>query len=112
MKLSFHGADRGVTGSCHMVECAGKRILIDCGLFQGGRELEEENAHPFGFDPAGIDYVLLTHAHLDHCGRLPLLAKRGFRGEIISTAATRGVGPAGHGRFRPSAGRRRPLPRA
>ncbi len=88
LKLSFYGADRGVTGSCHMVECAGKRILIDCGLYQGGRELEEENERPFGFDPAGIDYVLLTHAHLDHCGRLPLLAKRGFRGEIISTAAT------------------------
>ncbi len=88
MKLSFYGADRTVTGSCHMVECAGKRILIDCGLYQGGRELEEENEQPFGFDPAGIDYVLLTHAHLDHCGRLPLLAKRGFRGEIISTAAT------------------------
>jgi metallo-beta-lactamase family protein len=89
MKLSFHGADRGVTGSCHLVECAGRRILIDCGLHQGGRELEEENAEPFGFDPAEIDYVLLTHAHLDHCGRLPLLVKRGFRGEIVTTAATR-----------------------
>jgi metallo-beta-lactamase family protein len=89
LKLSFHGADRGVTGSCHLVECAGRRILIDCGLFQGGRELEEENAEPFGFDPAEIDYVLLTHAHLDHCGRLPLLVKRGFRGEIVTTAATR-----------------------
>ena len=88
MKLSFYGADRGVTGSCHLVECAGKRILIDCGLYQGGRELEEENEHPFGFAPAGIDYVLLTHAHLDHCGRLPLLAKQGFRGEIVATAAT------------------------
>ena len=89
MKLSFHGADRSVTGSCHMVECAGKRILIDCGLHQGSRELDEENSQPFGFDPASIDYVLLTHAHLDHCGRLPLLAKRGFRGEIITTAASR-----------------------
>ncbi len=89
MKLSFHGADRSVTGSCHLVECAGKRILIDCGLHQGGRELDEENAGPFGFDAAAIDYVLLTHAHLDHCGRLPLLAKRGFRGEIITTAASR-----------------------
>jgi metallo-beta-lactamase family protein len=89
LKLSFHGADRGVTGSCHLVECAGSRILIDCGLFQGGRELEEENAGPFGFDPAQIDFVLLTHAHLDHCGRLPLLVKRGFRGEIVTTAATR-----------------------
>lgn len=89
MKLSFHGADRGVTGSCHLVECGGHRILIDCGLYQGGRELGEENAEPFGFDPAKIDYVLLTHAHLDHCGRLPLLVKRGFRGEIVTTAATR-----------------------
>ena len=89
MKISFHGADRGVTGSCHLVECAGKRILIDCGLYQGSGELDQENAGPFGFDAAGIDYVLLTHAHLDHCGRLPLLAKRGFRGEIITTSATR-----------------------
>jgi metallo-beta-lactamase family protein len=55
LKLSFHGADRDVTGSCHLVECAGRRILIDCGLFQGSRELAEENAGDFGFDPAGID---------------------------------------------------------
>ncbi len=89
MKLSFHGADRGVTGSCHLVECAGRKILIDCGLFQGNRELEEDNAEPFGFDAAAIDFVLLTHAHLDHCGRLPLLVKRGFNGEIITTAASR-----------------------
>ena len=89
MRISFHGADRSVTGSCHLVECAGKQVMIDCGLYQGGRELDEENAEPFGFDPASVDYVLLTHAHLDHCGRLPLLAKRGFRGEIITTAATR-----------------------
>jgi len=89
LKLEFHGADRDVTGSCHLVECAGKRILIDCGLFQGSRELSEQNACAFGFDPAAIDCVLLTHAHLDHCGRLPLLSKRGFRGEIIATGATR-----------------------
>ena len=89
MRLSFHGADRGVTGSCHMVECAGKRILIDCGLYQGGRELDEENSQPFGFDPTSIDYVLLTHAHLDHCGRLPLLHEKGFHGEIITTAPSR-----------------------
>jgi metallo-beta-lactamase family protein len=88
VKLSFNGADRGVTGSCHMVEAGGLRILVDCGLYQGGRELDEENEEPFGFDPRDIDLVLLTHAHLDHCGRLPLLAKRGFRGEIISTSAS------------------------
>lgn len=89
MKLSFHGADRGVTGSCHLLECAGKRVLVDCGFYQGGRELAEENAGDFGFDAASIDVLLLTHAHLDHCGRIPLLVKRGFRGEIIATAATR-----------------------
>jgi metallo-beta-lactamase family protein len=89
VKISFHGADRGVTGSCHLVESAGRRILIDCGLYQGGRELDEENADDFGFDPASIDFLLLTHAHLDHCGRIPLLSKRGFKGEIITTGATR-----------------------
>ena len=89
MKLSFHGADRGVTGSCHLIECAGTRILIDCGMYQGVRELTEDNIAPFGFDAKDIDFVLLTHAHLDHCGRLPLLVNRGFRGEIIATPATR-----------------------
>ena len=89
MRLSFHGADRGVTGSCHLLECAGKRLLIDCGFYQGSRQIEEENARDFGFDAAGIDFLLLTHAHLDHCGRIPLLVRRGFRGEIIATAATR-----------------------
>jgi metallo-beta-lactamase family protein len=88
VKLSFHGADRQVTGSCHLVECAGRRIAIDCGLYQGDGELEANTA-PFGFDPASIDFVLLTHAHLDHCGRLPLLVNRGFRGEIVTTAASR-----------------------
>lgn len=89
MHISFHGANRDVTGSCHLIECAGTRVLIDCGLFQGGRALADENLEDFGFDPAEIDIVLLTHAHLDHCGRLPLLVKRGFRGEVICTSATR-----------------------
>jgi metallo-beta-lactamase family protein len=89
LRLSFHGADRDVTGSCHLVECAGRRILVDCGLHQGSRELALDNAADFGFDPASIDFVLLTHAHLDHCGRLPLLSKRGFHSEIITTSATR-----------------------
>ncbi|HDK38552.1 MAG TPA: MBL fold metallo-hydrolase [Thiolapillus brandeum] len=88
MKISFHGADQGVTGSCHLIECAGKQVLIDCGMYQGGRELVEENAESFGFDPADIDFLLLTHAHLDHCGRIPLLVKRGFTGEVITTAAS------------------------
>ncbi|MEB8431035.1 MBL fold metallo-hydrolase [Cocleimonas sp. KMM 6892] len=88
MKISFHGAAEGVTGSCHLIQVAGKKLLIDCGLFQGSREVEEDNAKPFGFDPAAIDYLLLTHAHLDHCGRIPLLAKQGFEGEIITTMAT------------------------
>lgn len=91
MKLSFYGAARGVTGSCYLIEHKGTRLLVDCGLFQGGRELDEDNAEPFGFDAASIDIVLLTHAHLDHCGRLPLLVKRGFRGEIITTAASRAL---------------------
>ena len=88
MKLSFHGADRDVTGSCHLLECDGHRVLIDCGLHQGTQDNGAKN-NLFGFDPAKVDFVLLTHAHLDHCGRLPLLAKKGFRGEIVTTAATR-----------------------
>ncbi|HEY6597833.1 MAG TPA: MBL fold metallo-hydrolase [Pseudomonadales bacterium] len=89
MRLSFHGADRGVTGSCHLVECNGARVLIDCGLYQGSREIDEDNAQPFGFEPRDVDFLLLTHAHLDHCGRIPLLVRRGFRGEIITTSASR-----------------------
>ncbi len=89
MKLSFHGAAQNVTGSCHLLEAGGLRILIDCGMFQGAKHADEENAGVFGFDPADVDFLLLTHAHLDHCGRIPLLVKRGFVGEIITTAATR-----------------------
>ncbi|MGB0133146.1 MBL fold metallo-hydrolase RNA specificity domain-containing protein [Dokdonella sp.] len=84
-----HGAAKQVTGSCHLVTCNDRRVLIDCGMFQGSRETEQANADPFQFDPASIDVLLLTHAHLDHCGRIPLLIKRGFRGRIFTTAATR-----------------------
>lgn len=84
-----HGAAKQVTGSCHLVICNRRRVLIDCGMFQGSRETEQANAEPFEFDPASIDALLLTHAHLDHCGRIPLLVKRGFRGRIYTTAATR-----------------------
>jgi metallo-beta-lactamase family protein len=87
--LTCHGAARQVTGSCHLLECEGRRILVDCGLFQGSDAVERQNVAPFGFDAKSIDFVLLTHAHLDHCGRLPLLVRRGFRGEIIATMPTR-----------------------
>jgi metallo-beta-lactamase family protein len=86
---SCHGAAKQVTGSCHLITCNDRRVLIDCGMFQGSEEAERANAEPFGFDPAGIDVLLLTHAHLDHCGRIPLLVRQGFRGRIITTAATR-----------------------
>ena len=89
MKVSFHGAAQGVTGSCYLLHSGHTRILIDCGFFQGSRELDEDNAEPFGFEPEDVDFLLLTHAHIDHCGRVPLLIKRGFRGEIITTPATR-----------------------
>ncbi len=84
-----HGAARQVTGSCHLVACNDRRVLVDCGLFQGSQDVERANAGPFGFDPAGIDVLLLTHAHLDHCGRIPKLVRDGFRGRILATAATR-----------------------
>ncbi len=90
MRITFHGAAGGeVTGSCHLVEVAGRRILVDCGLFQGSRELDEDNGDDFGFEPAQVDALLLTHAHLDHCGRIPLLVARGFAGEIVATPPTR-----------------------
>ncbi len=89
MRISFHGAAQGVTGSCHLLDTGTSRLLIDCGLFQGSRRLRDENEAPFGFDPASLDAVLLTHAHLDHCGRIPLLVKQGFRGKVICTGATR-----------------------
>ncbi|MGH9520443.1 MAG: MBL fold metallo-hydrolase, partial [Terriglobales bacterium] len=88
MELSFHGAAGDVTGSCHLLRAEGRSILVDCGLFQGSRKLSEENAEPFGFDANSVDFLLLTHAHLDHCGRIPLLVKRGFKGRIFTTSAT------------------------
>jgi metallo-beta-lactamase family protein len=88
MKISFYGADKSVTGSYYLIECVGKRILIDSGIYQGGRELAVENYQLFSFDLTAIDFVLLTHVHLDHCGRIPLLAKRGFTGKVITMAAS------------------------
>ena len=85
MKLSFYGADQCVTGSCHGLEINGKKILIDCGLQQGRDEIDNAS---LAFNPADIDYLLVTHAHIDHSGRVPLLVKLGFRGEIIATRVT------------------------
>ncbi|WP_146909032.1 MBL fold metallo-hydrolase RNA specificity domain-containing protein [Arenimonas daejeonensis] len=88
MRVRFHGAAGEVTGSCHEVEAAGHRLLLDCGMIQGSDEDERRNFDAFGFDAASIDAVVLSHAHIDHCGRLPLLVKRGFGGPIWTQAAT------------------------
>ncbi len=87
IKLMFFGAAQNVTGSCYLVEAGGTRILVDCGLYQE-RDLKARNWDPFPVPPATIDAVLLTHAHLDHCGRLPKLVKDGFHGKIFCTPAT------------------------
>lgn len=88
MNITFRGAVRTVTGSMHLVEAGGTRILLDCGLFQGHRaDFYEVNAH-FPFPPSGIDAVVLSHAHLDHCGNLPTLVRQGFRGSIYCTPGT------------------------
>ena len=85
MKLRFIGADHEVTGSCHLIEACGKNILVDCGMEQGP-DLYENQEIPVS---AGeIDYVLLTHAHIDHSGKIPMLCKEGFHGDIVSTYAT------------------------
>ena len=78
-KLTFLGAAGSVTGSKYLVEAAGKRLLVDCGIFQGLRELTDRNYQPLSIDPKTIDYVVLTHAHLDHTGWLPVLVKSRFR---------------------------------
>src|SRR3984893_666125 len=87
-KLTFLGAAGSVTGSKYLVEAAGKRLLVDCGLFQSLRELTERNYQPLSIDPRTIDYVVLTHAHLDHSGWLPVLVKAGYRGPILANPAT------------------------
>jgi metallo-beta-lactamase family protein len=87
-KLTFLGAAGCVTGSKHLVEANGKRLLVDCGLFQGGRELKQHNWDPLPIQPASIDWVVLTHAHIDHTGYLPRLVRDGFRGPILANAAT------------------------
>jgi len=89
MKVTFHGAAGGVvTGSSHLLEAAGKRILLDCGMVQGDRDADAINLRPFAFEPASLDALVLSHAHIDHIGRVPLLVKRGFTGPIFAQAAT------------------------
>jgi len=93
MRVHFHGAAGEVTGSLHEVEAAGHRLLLDCGLIQGSPEAERRNTEPFGFDPVALDALVISHAHIDHIGRVPLLVKRGFKGPIHAQAATADLMP-------------------
>lgn len=88
MRVEFFGAAGEVTGSCHLVHAAGRRVLLDCGMIQGGREEHARNVDKFPFDLNTIDAMVLSHAHIDHVGRLPLLAKRGYRGPVYTQRAT------------------------
>ena len=87
-QLTFHGAAETVTGSKYLLEADGAKVLIDCGLFQGVKRLRQLNWKPLEFDPAELDCVILTHAHLDHVGYLPKLVREGFKGPIYCTPAT------------------------
>jgi len=88
MKISFHGAARSVTGSRHLIQARGAQVLLDCGMFQGRRHESDILNRNLGFDPKSVDAVLLSHAHIDHCGALPVLTQRGFRGKVHVTRAT------------------------
>ena len=93
--LSFFGGTGEVTGSNFLLEFVDEakpiRILIDCGMFQGSKIGDEKNREPFVYDPSSIDYLLVTHAHIDHTGRIPKLVKDGFRGKIYSTSPTKDI---------------------
>jgi len=89
MNITFHGAAGTTTGSQHLLEINGQRVLFDCGLYQGHREEAYDRNHRFPFEPAKVDAVVLSHAHIDHAGNLPNLVKQGFRGNIYATPATR-----------------------
>jgi len=87
MRITCLGAARCVTGSCFLIE-RGRKYLVDCGLFQGGRQMEALNRGPWGFNPVDIEALFLTHAHIDHSGRIPRLVKDGFRGRIYASVPT------------------------
>jgi metallo-beta-lactamase family protein len=87
MQLEFFGAAGEVTGSCHILRVGGAQVLLDCGMVQGGRDAPARNRLPFPFEANRVDAVVLSHAHVDHCGRLPLLVQRGFRGPIYTNTA-------------------------
>ena len=89
--LTFWGAAQEVTGSCHLIETEGVRILLDCGMHQGGRKSEKRNGEPFPFDPRSLNAVILSHGHLDHSGLLPRLFKDGYKGPVYCTDATRNL---------------------
>ncbi|MGD8190982.1 MBL fold metallo-hydrolase RNA specificity domain-containing protein [Brevibacillus ginsengisoli] len=88
MKVTFFGGARTVTGSCYLLEIEQDKILVDCGMFQGSKDLEQLNAQKWPFNPGDISYVILTHAHIDHSGLLPKLNREGFKGKIICTKST------------------------
>ena len=88
MQISFHGAAQTVTGSQFLVQVNGKKLLVDCGLYQGKREESYQRNLNFAYDPATVDAAILSHAHIDHCGNFPNLVKNGFAGPIYATAAT------------------------
>ncbi len=89
MKITFHGAAQTVTGSQHLIEINGHRILLDCGLYQGKRKDAFERNRHLPFDPASVDVLILSHAHIDHSGNIPGLVRNGFKGDIVCTSATR-----------------------
>jgi metallo-beta-lactamase family protein len=89
LNIEFLGATKEVTGSCMLIRVGGQRVLLECGLLQGGRQHESHNQDKFSFDPMKIDAVVVSHAHLDHSGRVPLLSKRGYKGPVYCHQATR-----------------------
>ncbi|NCF66239.1 MAG: MBL fold metallo-hydrolase, partial [Chloroflexi bacterium] len=89
MKLTFHGATRTVTGSQHLLSVNGRKILLDCGLYQGSRKMSYQRNQNLPFDASEVDVLILSHAHIDHSGNIPNLVKSGFKGDVVCTYATR-----------------------